>query len=165
MRQYLCGVIGEEPRGTAEVLPSGERMRPRSAGTRLIMGGGLAGVATTGVLAVLLSRSQDQPTAVLLTLAYAAPYVFALTLIRVRDQAARGGLLLALGLASLYRQSVIFSGRRIGPPASNGHDPCRVGPKHQCCRPPIPPDDFFLPRWPSRAGRSGCQRLCPDPIA
>ena len=58
-------------------------------------------MATTGVLAVLLSRSQDQPTAVLLTLAYAAPYVFALTLIRVRDQAARGGLLLALGLASL----------------------------------------------------------------
>ncbi len=77
------------------------QVNSRPAGTQLTAVGGVAGVVVAGGLGVLLFRSQDQSTAILLTLVYAAPYFFALIAAGVRDHAARGGLLLALGLASL----------------------------------------------------------------
>ena len=58
-------------------------------------------MATVGMLGVLLFRSQDQATAIELTLAYTVPYVFVLTLIRVRYHVARMALLLVAGFASL----------------------------------------------------------------
>jgi hypothetical protein len=68
---------------------------------RLTLIAGILGLVPAAFLGARLFFSQEQPVAWALALLYGTPYLLALWLSRSEDHAARGGLLLTLGLISL----------------------------------------------------------------
>ena len=68
---------------------------------KLTVLGGLLGTVPAVSLGVRLYFYQELTPALVLALIYVSPYVLVLVFSRISDHAARGGLLLALGLISL----------------------------------------------------------------